>query len=178
MGEAAQLHIELRLIADVGIIGLPNAGKTSLLNALTNAGGKVAPYAFTTLDPNLGSLNGVVLADIPGLIEGAAEGRGLGLKFLKHISRTRLLLHCVSVETPDPFREYETVRHEIQKFEKGALSDKRELIVLTKSDTRELAQCKEISAVFAARDKETIVVSILSESSIRELGKRIVSLVV
>src|SRR3989344_3543267 len=116
-GEEATLMIELRLFADLGLVGLPNAGKTSLLNALTGSTGKVAPYAFTTLDPNLGALYGFIIADIPGLIEGASTGKGLGFKFLRHIARTKMLLHCISLESENPEGEYETVRKELVQFE-------------------------------------------------------------
>ena len=99
-GEEADFKVDLNLIADAGLIGLPNAGKSSLLNALTSAHAKVGSYAFTTLDPNLGVLRGgYILADIPGLIEGASEGKGLGHKFLRHVKRTKVLLHLVSLET-------------------------------------------------------------------------------
>jgi len=97
-GEKGNFKIELELFADVGLIGLPNAGKTSLLNALTNAQARVGDYAFTTLDPNLGDFYGYIIADIPGLIEGASEGKGLGVKFLRHIKRTKMLAHLVSFE--------------------------------------------------------------------------------
>ena len=98
-GEEADFHIELELVADAGLIGLPNAGKSSLLNALTNARAQVGSYAFTTLEPNLGALKGgFILADIPGLIEGASEGKGLGHKFLRHIKRTKVVLHLISLE--------------------------------------------------------------------------------
>ncbi|MEY2664270.1 MAG: GTPase ObgE, GTP-binding protein [Candidatus Parcubacteria bacterium] len=100
LGEEADFHIELELVADGGLIGLPNAGKSSLLNELTNADAKVGSYQFTTLEPNLGALpGGFILADIPGLIEGASEGRGLGIKFLRHVKRTRMLFHLVSLES-------------------------------------------------------------------------------
>jgi GTPase len=178
-GEEAELFIELRLIADAGLIGLPNAGKTSLLNALTKAEGKVASYAFTTLDPNLGALYEFVLADIPGLIEGAGEGKGLGFKFLRHISRTHLLVHCVSLESDTPFEDYETVRKELAQFEDGSLIKKEELIVLTKSDTRDASYIQEISKIFEDRLKKEgkkvllVVVSVLEDTSLKNLSDAI-----
>jgi GTP-binding protein len=116
----------------VGIIGLPNAGKTSLLNALTNADAKVGAYPFTTLDPNLGVYQGYVLADIPGLIEGASEGKGLGHKFLRHISRTNVILHCISLEQDNISDAYDIIRAEIESFED--IGNKNEYVVLTKTD--------------------------------------------
>ncbi|PIR82384.1 GTPase ObgE [Candidatus Kaiserbacteria bacterium CG10_big_fil_rev_8_21_14_0_10_59_10] len=132
-GDLMHYRLELRLIADVGLIGLPNAGKSSLLNELTAAKSKVANYAFTTLEPNLGVYYGLVIADIPGLIEGAAEGKGLGVKFLKHIERTRVLFHLVSAESEEPVREYRTVRAELEKHD-PALIEKEEYVFLTKGD--------------------------------------------
>jgi GTP-binding protein len=167
-GEEATLLIELRLIADAGLVGLPNAGKTSLLNALTGAGGKVASYAFTTLDPNLGILYGAIIADIPGLIEGAAAGKGLGFKFLRHIARTRLLLHCVSLESHDPVADYRAVRRELEQFEGGALSHKEEIVVLTKSDAREKQYIKEVREAFEALGRRVEVVSILDDNEMKE----------
>ena len=116
-GEGADFHAELRLIADVGLVGYPNAGKSSLLNSLTNAGAKIGDYPFTTLDPNLGSMYGIIIADIPGLIEGAAEGKGLGHKFLRHIRRTKLLLHLVSFENPNMMKAYDSIRTELGDFD-------------------------------------------------------------
>src|SRR3989344_2311788 len=167
-GEKATLTIELRLIADAGLVGLPNAGKTSLLNVLTGAAGKVASYAFTTLDPNLGALYGLVIADIPGLIEGASEGKGLGFKFLRHIARTRLLLHCVSLESEHPMEVYNTVRDELSRFD-DELAKKPELVLLTKSDTRTLPEIAETAALFKALGKEVVVVSILYDASVKAL---------
>lgn len=173
-GEEAELYIELRLFADAGLIGLPNAGKTSLLNALTGAGAKVGAYAFTTLDPNLGALYGFVLADIPGLIEGASEGKGLGFKFLRHIARTRLLLHCVSLENENPMEVYKTVRDELSRFDDGSLADKPELIILTKEDTRSPAEVKRIGEEFKALGREVATVTILDDVSVKQLQDTVV----
>ncbi len=132
-GEGGDIELTLKLIADAGLVGLPNAGKSSLLNALTRAKSKVGAYAFTTLEPSLGEFYGRVIADIPGLIEGASSGRGLGVKFLKHIERTGILIHLVSVEQEDPFLAYEKVRKELDAFGNG-LTGKREMLVLSKID--------------------------------------------
>lgn len=149
-GETGTLYVEVQLIADVGLVGLPNAGKSSLLNVFTKKNAKVASYAFTTLEPSLGVLFGYVMADIPGLIEGAAEGKGLGHAFLRHIKRTRILLHCVSSEHDDVCASYQTIRGELSRYNE-MLSRKPEIIFLTKVDEvspevreqkiKELAQC-------------------------------------
>ena len=142
-GEHGNFKIELELFADIGLIGLPNAGKTSLLNALTNAQARVGDYAFTTLDPNLGDFYGHIIADIPGIIEGASEGRGLGIKFLRHIKRTKMLAHLVSFENSNMLKSYEEVRKELGQYDKklnlgpDGLASKKEIIILTKSDVAE-----------------------------------------
>lgn len=132
-GQEKKLRLILKLIADYGLIGLPNAGKSSLLNVLTRAQAKVGVYQFTTLEPNLGVLNGKIIADIPGLIEGASKGKGLGTKFLKHIEKVPVLLHCVAADSADPQKDYQTVRDELKNFNPELL-DKKEIILRTKAD--------------------------------------------
>lgn len=132
-GESLNLILNLKLIADYGLIGLPNAGKSSLLNELTNSNAKIGNYAFTTLSPNLGVVNNKVIADIPGLIEGASEGKGLGINFLKHIEKVKVLIHCIDATSDDYDRDYKIIREELKKYNKEML-DKKEIILLTKSD--------------------------------------------
>lgn len=132
-GEELYLILDLKLIADYGLIGLPNAGKSSLLNELTGANAKTANYAFTTLEPNLGVINGHIIADIPGLIEGASEGRGLGVRFLKHIEKVNVLIHCIDSNSDNYLRDYKIVRKELGEYNKSLLL-KKEIILLTKSD--------------------------------------------
>ncbi len=132
-GEHFHYRLELKMIADVGLIGLPNAGKSSLLNALTGAHSKVGNYSFTTLEPHLGAYYGLVLADVPGLIEGASEGKGLGDKFLRHIERTRSLFHLVSAESDDVVRDYKIIRAELGAFNSHLL-EKPEQLFLSKAD--------------------------------------------
>lgn len=132
-GEEKDLHLVLSLIADVGLIGLPNAGKSSLLNVLTNANPKIGDYPFTTLEPNLGVMGKTIISDIPGLIEGASKGVGLGIQFLKHIEKTKILMHCIDSQTQDPIKVYETVIKEFSQYNLSLL-EKEEVILLTKTD--------------------------------------------
>lgn len=132
-GEEKKLHLILKLIAEVGLVGFPNAGKSSLLKALTNADPKIGNYPFTTLEPNLGVIDTIILADIPGLMEGASKGKGLGIQFLKHIEKTKVLLHCIDATTEDVLKAYQAIKNEFASYSE-ALLRKKEIILLTKVD--------------------------------------------
>lgn len=132
-GQKRHLRLVLRLIADFGLIGLPNAGKSSLLNELTSANVKTAMYPFTTLEPNLGVFGNTVLADIPGLIEGAAHGKGLGIKFLKHVEKVPVLLHCIASDAENLVEIYQTIVKEMGEYNEELLQ-KPQIILLTKTD--------------------------------------------
>jgi len=137
-GEAVELSLELKLIADVGLVGLPNAGKSTLLSVISNARPEIADYPFTTLTPNLGVVDidresSLLFADIPGLIEGAAEGKGLGDEFLRHVERTAVLLHLVDVTSEDAIHDYKTIQHELETY-RANLAQKRQIVLLTKID--------------------------------------------
>lgn len=169
-GEEYELRLELKLIADVGFIGLPNVGKSSLLNELTNAKSKIANYPFTTLDPNLGTYYELILADIPGLIEGASIGKGLGIKFLRHVERTKTLFHFISAESLDPAKDYQTIKNELAAYNKELL-EKPEYIFLSKADlfdkkeiTKKLGQLKKIG-------KKAIPISVIDDESIKLIEK-------
>lgn len=158
-GEYFTLRLELKLIADIGLIGLPNIGKSSFLNEVTNAQSRVANYQFTTLEPHLGSYYGLILADIPGLIEGASVGKGLGIKFLKHIERTRILFHFIDAGTTDPMGNYQTIRKELGTYNQ-ALLEKEEYIVIARADMVSAERISEIKRVLKSLKKEIIVISI------------------
>lgn len=167
-GEKKDISLILKLIADFGLIGLPNAGKSSLLNELTNARAKIAQYPFTTLTPNLGVIKGRIIADIPGLIEGASIGRGLGISFLKHIEKVGVLMHCISTETKDSASDYKTIRQELGNYDKRLL-EKPEIILITKSDLADTDDIKKIMKKLKGKSEEILPVSIHDWESIEKL---------
>ncbi|PIP55961.1 MAG: GTPase ObgE [Candidatus Zambryskibacteria bacterium CG_4_9_14_3_um_filter_42_9] len=174
LGEEADFHIELLLVVDMGIIGLPNAGKSSLLNALTNARSRVADFPFTTIEPALGSFYGFVIADIPGLIEGAAEGRGLGHKFLRHIERTRTLVHCISSEVDDPIKAYKTIRSELKLYNEE-ITKKPEIVILTKVDMVSDKEKEEKLELLRTVSPEVFGISVLDDVLIKEFVEHLSS---
>ena len=169
-GDTVTYRLELRLIADVGLVGLPNAGKSSLLNELTAAAAQVGDYPFTTLEPNLGAYYGLIIADIPGLIEGASDGKGLGVKFLKHIERTKTLFHLIATDSDNVLRDYEVIREELLKFN-PKLAKKSECVFLSKCDT---VTPEELKAKLAALKRKKIIatpISILDDDSLDVVKK-------
>ena len=196
-GEVKTLHLILSLIADIGLIGLPNTGKSSLLDKLTSANPKIGDYPFTTLEPNRGALHidygsqstakkavdsspkaeskpsTLILADIPGLIEDASVGHGLGIKFLKHIEKTKILVHCISAEDPKPLRSYQIVRGEFGKYNPDLLK-KEELILITKKDLATEDDIRKKIKLF--KNSNIMSVSVYEPESIDELKNKLLSL--
>jgi GTPase len=176
-GEPAQekrIRLELKLIADIGLIGVPNAGKSTLLSVLTNAKPKIAPYPFTTLEPNLGVANidehtTVVLADIPGLIEGASQGAGLGYDFLRHIQRTRVLIHLLDGLSEDPVADYSQINSEMSLFDPN-LARKSQVVALNKIDQPEVQErLPAFQKKFRKLNVELMTISALARTNTREL---------
>lgn len=169
-GEVFTIKLELKLIADVGLIGLPNAGKSSLLNELTAAKSRVANYPFTTLEPNLGVYYELILEDIPGLIEGAWQGKGLGIKFLQHIERTEILFHLVSAESDEIARDYKVVRNELKRYSKE-LTLKKEYLFLSKYDMVSEKELKKKLTALQKLNKNVQALSIHDMDSIEKVKK-------
>lgn len=173
-GRTRNLSLELKSIADVGLVGMPNAGKSSLLTAISAARPKVANYPFTTLKPNLGVVkrsegDGYVVADIPGLIEGASDGVGLGHDFLRHIERTRLLLHMVDMTAPDPVKDYLTIQEEL-KAHPANLANKPQLLVLNKVDLVDENELEIVLDFFAsATDEKPFIISAVARTGLQPL---------
>ena len=172
--EEKNIRLELKLIADIGLIGVPNAGKSTLLSVLTNAQPKIAAYPFTTLEPNLGvapidDYESVVLADIPGLIEGASQGVGLGHSFLRHIQRTRVLIHLLDGLSEDPIADFSQINTELSLFD-PRLGEKPQIVALNKMDQPEVAErWLEIKAELEKRGHEIMSISALARTDIRKL---------
>ena len=180
-GEEFWIWLQLKTIADIGIIGLPNAGKSSLLASITSATPKIANYKFTTLNPNLGVAvyddKEITLADIPGLIEGAHSGVGLGIKFLKHIERCNTLLHMIDITEENLEISYNQVRNELKKYNKNLLK-KNELIVLNKIDLLEEKNVKKIKSIFSKNYKsEVVILSTLDKNSISKIKSKLLKYV-
>lgn len=179
-GEEAELFVELRLFADLGLVGFPNAGKSSLIQALTNSKSKIGAYAFTTLDPHLGAFYEFVIADIPGIIEGAGTGKGLGTKFLKHIARTKTLVHLVSFENEmeqegGMMESYETIRKELETFDPKLL-EKDEFILLTKTDTVSPEVVKRVEKQFSKLKKPLMAITLFDNEQIKSFEQEILKL--
>ena len=196
MGENKELSLELKLVADVGLVGLPNAGKSTLLSMVSAAKPAIASYAFTTLTPNLGVVDvderSFLMADIPGLIEGAGEGKGLGHKFLRHVKRTKMLLHCISIENEIEStggkeggieEVYNTIRAELETFD-DELASKEEIILFTKSDLLEPGEAKKIADKFmkarfgksSGADKKYFVISVYDVDATKNLSDELVKI--
>ncbi len=169
-GDKIELRLELKMIADVGFVGKPNVGKSSLLNELTNASSKVANYHFTTLEPHLGVYYNLILADIPGLIEGCAEGKGLGHKFLRHIERTRVLFHFVEATSLEPIADYRAIREELKAFNPELL-EKPEWIVVSKIDEKSEKEVSEIVEKLKKENPHVIMLSILDDEMMSDVKK-------
>ena len=180
-GENFTIWLQLKTIADIGIIGLPNAGKSSLLASITNATPKIANYQFTTLNPNLGVASyddkEITIADIPGLIEGAHEGTGLGIKFLKHIERCKTILHLIDITVKDIEEAYTQVRNELLNYSPDLIK-KKELVVLNKIDLIEEKLVKKITDDFSKRlNREILLLSTLEKKSVSKIKAKLIKYV-
>lgn len=180
-GEEKRLRLELKLIADIGIVGVPNAGKSTLLSALTNARPKIADYPFTTIEPNLGIANldeetTVILADIPGLIEGASHGAGLGFEFLRHVARTRVLIHLLDGLSTDPLADYAQINAEMALFD-PRLRQKPQIVAVNKADQPEVQErWAGWKKQFKKQKVDVVLISALARTGVRELLQKAATL--
>ena len=179
IGEEFTIWLQLKTIADIGIIGLPNAGKSSLLAAVTNASPKIANYQFTTLNPNLGVTRyddkELTIADIPGLVEGAHKGTGLGIKFLKHVERCKSLLHMIDITNQNLEKTYKQVKNELKKYS-SKLSKKKEIIVLNKTDLITKSEIeKKINELSKITKSEIIALSTLEKKSVSKIKGKLIN---
>jgi GTPase len=174
-GEQLKIKLDLRVLADVGLLGFPSVGKSTLISVLSNARPKIAAYPFTTLQPNLGMVryknHDFVLADLPGIIENASEGHGLGLRFLKHIERCRIFLHMVDLTDENPYEKYQIINEELGKFNKDLLN-RKQIIVLNKADAIDESEVKKIVKKF--KNKEIYVISAASHQGLNELLDKVI----
>lgn len=176
-GEEKWLKIELKLIADIGLVGLPNAGKSTLLSKLSAANPKIGAYPFTTLEPQLGVLHfkyqdPCIIADIPGLVEGAHQGTGLGHTFLKHIERTRILLHVIDASSDDVENDYQIINRELVSYQQE-LADKISVLVLNKCDLVDTETITELKQSFVKRGIEVLTISALKAEGTENLKNRL-----
>ena len=174
-GEEFWIWLQLKVIADIGIIGLPNAGKSSFLSKCTRAKPKIANYPFTTINPNLGVINinhkEIILADIPGLIEGSHKGIGLGDKFLRHIERCKILIHLIDISENNFLENYLKVRNELSKYDKKILK-KKEIIIFNKLDLIELNECKKNLEKFKKKVKKNFeIISLFTNQNLEKVKK-------
>ena len=179
IGEEFVIWLQLKTIADIGIIGLPNAGKSSLLAALTNANPKIANYKFTTLNPNLGVTKydnkEITIADIPGLVEGAHKGTGLGIKFLKHIERCKSLLHLIDITNDDLSGSYKQIKNELKSYS-SKLSKKKELVILNKVDLMDNKDLKKIIKEFSKNtNPEVMTLTTFEKKSISKIKSKLIN---
>ena len=178
-GESLWIWLQLKVIADVGIIGMPNAGKSSLLSALTKARPKIANYPFTTLNPNLGVVSyldkEITLADIPGLIEGAHEGMGLGGKFLRHIERCKSLIHLIDINSENILEDYLSVRNELSKYSKSLIK-KKEIIIFNKIDIVQIDETKKKIEYFKKKIKKKFFkISVIQKKGLNTIKEILVN---
>lgn len=175
-GQIVPYLFELQLIADIGLIGLPNAGKSTLLNALTEAKAKTADYPFTTLEPNLGVLENLIIADIPGLIEGAHTGKGLGIQFLRHVERTKVLVHCLSCQSSNPVKDYQIIRQELEAYN-PLLLKRPELLLLTKTDVLSTQELTALKTKLKKQGLSPLPISVLDDNSLHTLKNEVKNLI-